>query len=108
MSALPDTDGHNPLARVFVAGPMRLYCEGLACLLAREDGIEVVGIGTDRHEIIARVAKLEPDVVLLDPTLPDGMQTIRELALGLETFRLSLRADTYGVPAPGLVPVRGT
>jgi hypothetical protein len=40
---------------------------------------------------------------------PDG-------ALGLETFRLSLRADTYGTPAPGPVmgpvmstaPVRGT
>jgi hypothetical protein len=36
---------------------------------------------------------------------PDG-------ALGLETFRLSLRADTYPAPAPSPVlsaaPVRGT
>jgi phosphosulfolactate synthase len=29
-------------------------------------------------------------------------------ALGLETFRLSLRADTYGARVPGLVPARGT
>jgi len=31
---------------------------------------------------------------------PDG-------ALGLETFRLSLRSDTYGTPAPGPVSVHG-
>jgi DNA-binding NarL/FixJ family response regulator len=69
---------------------MRLYCEGLACLLAREDGIEVVGTGTERREIIAGVAQFEPDVVLLDASLPDGMQTIRELALGLEVRVIAL------------------
>src|SRR5262249_32591135 len=31
-----------------------------------------------------------------------------DCALGLETFRLSLRADTYGAWTPGPVPVRGT
>jgi phosphosulfolactate synthase (CoM biosynthesis protein A) len=41
-----------------------------------------------------------PDVNLAN-VAPDG-------TLGLETFRLSLRADTYGAPAPDLVPVRGT
>ena len=52
---------------------MSLYCEGLACLLAREEDVEVVGIGLSRHEIVARVTELDPDVVLLDPTLPEGM-----------------------------------
>jgi phosphosulfolactate synthase (CoM biosynthesis protein A) len=50
------------------------------------------------------VRRFGPDVNLANVP-PDG-------ALGLETFRLSLRADTYGAPAPGLVmgalPVRGT
>ena len=31
-----------------------------------------------------------------------------DCALGLETFRLSLRADTYGARAQGLLPVPGT
>ena len=46
------------------------------------------------------VRRFGPDVNLAN-VAPEG-------ALGLETFRLSLRADTYGAPAPGLVPVRGT
>jgi DNA-binding NarL/FixJ family response regulator len=81
---LSATDGHNSLARVFIAGPTRLYGDGLAHLLAGEQGIEVVGTGTESRELIAQVARLEPDVVLLDPALPDGMKAIRELALGLE------------------------
>jgi phosphosulfolactate synthase len=54
------------------------------------------------------VRRFGPDVNLANVP-PDG-------ALGLETFRLSLRADTYEAPAPGpvmspvmsIAPVRGT
>ena len=46
------------------------------------------------------VRQFGPDVNLANVP-PDG-------ALGLETFRLSLRADTYGAWMPGLVPVRET
>jgi phosphosulfolactate synthase len=45
------------------------------------------------------VRRFGPDVNLAN-VAPDG-------ALGLETFRLSLRSDTYGAPAPGPVSVRG-
>jgi DNA-binding NarL/FixJ family response regulator len=69
---------------------VRLYCEGLACLLAREQHIEVVGTGYEGDEIVARVKALDPDVVLLDPTIPDGMETIRELALSLEMRVIAL------------------
>jgi phosphosulfolactate synthase len=54
------------------------------------------------------VRRFGPDVNLANVP-PDGV-------LGLETFRLSLRADTYEAPAPGpvmspvmsIAPVRGT
>jgi phosphosulfolactate synthase len=48
------------------------------------------------------VRRFGPDVNLANVS-PDG-------ALGLETFRLSLRADTYGAWTPGPVmgPVMGT
>ena len=46
------------------------------------------------------VRRFGPDANLANVP-PDG-------ALGLDTFRLSLRADTYGAWTPGLVPVRGT
>src|SRR5689334_22609501 len=45
------------------------------------------------------VRRFGPDVNLAN-VAPDG-------ALGLETFRLSLRSDTYGTLAPGPVSVRG-
>ena len=45
------------------------------------------------------VRRFGPDVNLAN-VAPDG-------ALGLETFRLSLRSDTYGTPVPGPVSVRG-
>jgi phosphosulfolactate synthase len=45
------------------------------------------------------VRRFGPDVNLANVP-PDG-------ALGLETFRLSLRADTYGAWTPDPVPVRG-
>ena len=72
------------MARVFIAGPNRLYCEGLACLLAREASVEILGTGDERHDVIARADELGPEVVLLDPTMPDGMETIRDLALARE------------------------
>jgi phosphosulfolactate synthase (CoM biosynthesis protein A) len=46
------------------------------------------------------VCRFGPDANLANVP-PDG-------ALGLETFRLSLRADAYGAWTPGLAPVRGT
>jgi phosphosulfolactate synthase len=46
------------------------------------------------------VNRFGPDVNLANVTPAD--------ALGLETLRLSLRADTYRARTPGLVPARGT
>jgi phosphosulfolactate synthase (CoM biosynthesis protein A) len=43
-------------------------------------------------------------IAYLDPQLAAKLDL---LALGLETFRLSLRSDTYGMWTPGPVSVRG-
>jgi DNA-binding NarL/FixJ family response regulator len=69
---------------VFIAGQIRLYAKGLAALLASSGEVEVVGTGCNRAEILAGIAQLEPDVVLLDPSMPDGIAVIRELALARE------------------------
>jgi DNA-binding NarL/FixJ family response regulator len=78
------------VTRVFIVGQIALYCEGLAALLARRTGIEVAGTSVDPREAIACIAEVEPDVVLLDPTIPDGMNTIRELALVREVPVIAL------------------
>jgi len=66
--------------RVFVAAHVRLYREALAEVLAREGGLEVVGASGERQKILAGVAELRPDVVLLDPAAAESAQLIRELA----------------------------
>jgi two-component system, NarL family, nitrate/nitrite response regulator NarL len=74
-------DDGTASTRVIVAARVRLYREGLAALLAREEGVEVLGTSGDSEELVALAAALEPDVVLLDPALPGGREVIRELAL---------------------------
>jgi DNA-binding NarL/FixJ family response regulator len=78
------------MTRVVVGGQIRLYREGLVLLLAQEESIEVVGVGGNRAEIVERVDQLDPDVVLVDPTIPEGIETIRELALGREARVIAL------------------
>jgi len=76
------SDGETVSTRVIIGARVRLYREGLAALLAREDGVEVLGTSGDGDELVALTTVLEPDVVLLDPALPGGREAIRTLALG--------------------------
>jgi two-component system, NarL family, nitrate/nitrite response regulator NarL len=74
--------------RVFIAAPFRLYHEGLAEILSGEPGIAVVGTAAYGREAVTRVRELEPDVVLLDPAIPEGANAIRELAGPSATVRV--------------------
>jgi DNA-binding NarL/FixJ family response regulator len=65
--------------KVFIAGPVRVYREGLAAILDREDGVEVVGSAADAQEILHAIGDLAPDVVLVDMSAPGGARTIGEL-----------------------------
>lgn len=52
--------------KVFLAGDDRILLDGLSCLLARHNDIEVAGSAADRQALMARCRELQPDVVLLD------------------------------------------
>jgi DNA-binding NarL/FixJ family response regulator len=56
-----------------------LLCEGLRGLLEPDN--EVIGIVHDGREVVAAVQRLEPDLVMLDISLPgkDGLTLAREL-----------------------------
>jgi DNA-binding NarL/FixJ family response regulator len=84
------------VVRVFVAAHVRLYREALVDVLARETGLEVVGACGPRHTALARVAEVEPDVVLLDPAASESLELIRELAdppTGLKIVALASSDD---------------
>ena len=56
--------------------------EGIKALLEKEPGIEVIGEADDGIEAMKAVEKLQPDIVLLDITLPylNGLEITRKIS----------------------------
>jgi DNA-binding NarL/FixJ family response regulator len=67
--------------RVLIADDHAILREGVRALLASAADIEVVGQAADGHAAIEAVAKLDPDVVLMDIAMPGlgGLEATIEL-----------------------------
>ena len=73
-----------PAVRVLIADDHRLFAEALAAMLESEEQLEVVGLAYDGQDALELARALEPDVVLLDISMPvlDGFEAAtRILAL---------------------------
>ena len=68
--------------RVLVVDDQKVVRDGLAMMLGLLDGIEVVGVAVDGADALRQVQDLDPDVVLMDLSMPtlDGVQATRQLA----------------------------
>ncbi len=77
------------LIGLLIVSDIRLYREGLAQMLGREDGLRVVGTVADPQNALAAIGDSRPDVVLVDQAMPG--------ALGF------MRAARQGSPAPAIV-----
>jgi DNA-binding NarL/FixJ family response regulator len=69
------------VVRVLLADDQRLVREGLATLLNLLEGIELVGTAADGEEALELAARLDPDIVLMDLSMPrlNGTEAIRRL-----------------------------
>ncbi len=67
--------------RVLVADDHAIVRKGIRALLATEADILVVGEAQDGQEAVAKVARLSPDVVLMDLVMPvmDGLEATRRI-----------------------------
>src|SRR5215475_11060526 len=69
------------VTRIVIADDHPVFREGLVRLLQAKPELEVVGVAADGADAMALVAKLEPDLLLLDLAMPrmTGLMTLREL-----------------------------
>ena len=79
VNAKPGEAGRD--LRVLVADDHSVMRDGLASLLSDVDGIEVVGQAGDGREALAEIHRLEPDVAVVDVSMPlmDGIELTRRL-----------------------------
>jgi two-component system response regulator NreC len=70
-----------PKARVLLVEDHVVVRQGLKALFAGEGDIEVVGEADDGREALRRVSELQPDVVLMDISMPgfNGIEATRQI-----------------------------
>ncbi len=95
--------------RVLLADDHRMFREGLKLILERADNIDVVGEAEDGDEAVELAGRLQPDVALLDITMPrmSGMVATAEMTRrwpNVRTLVLTVHEDRQylrGVLAAG-------
>ena len=75
------SDGEEGVIRVAVVDDQRLFTKGLSGLVDMLPDVEVVGVAYDGEDAVALCREAEPDVVLMDISMPkmDGISATREI-----------------------------
>ena len=76
--------------RIFIVEDHPVFRQGLIQMLEGESELEVVGYAADAQTALREVAKLNPDLVLVDIGLPgkSGLELIKELRAADRTVKL--------------------
>jgi DNA-binding NarL/FixJ family response regulator len=87
------------MIRIIIADDHHLVRQGLRALLENSREVEVIGEASTGFEAVELVEKLQPDVVVMDLSMPrlDGVQAatrILELKSRTEVVIVSMHADT--------------
>jgi DNA-binding NarL/FixJ family response regulator len=86
--------------RVLVCDDIESMLVALRAVLDQHDGIEVVGEARNGIEAVELAARLQPDVVLLDLTMPgkDGLEALPELRVAAPEMRVVILSGHEGRP----------
>jgi two-component system, NarL family, nitrate/nitrite response regulator NarL len=69
------------MIRALIAADIRLYREGLAQLLSREEGITVVGAVSADRDALPQLQALAPDVIILEVASTGKLVTVRDFSV---------------------------
>jgi two-component system, NarL family, nitrate/nitrite response regulator NarL len=90
-----------PFIRILLADRQEMFRDGLQRLIESEPGLTVVGGAGTADEALRLVRDLDPDVLLLDLTLPGGslelIKTLAAIPHRVRTIGLTSSVDTEGV-----------
>lgn len=88
------------MIRVLVCDDVETMLVALRAVLEMRDGIEVVGEARNGDEVIELAMSLQPDVVLLDLTMPgkDGLEALPELRRAAPDARVVILSGHEGRP----------
>ncbi len=75
---MPEQEGG---IRVLIVDDHAILRDGIRSLLERQPGLAVVGEASNGYEALAQVEKLQPDIVLMDVSMPvmDGLEATRRI-----------------------------
>lgn len=98
--------------KIIIADDHHCVREGLVALLERESDIQVTGQARDGMELVRLARTLNPDVLLVDLSMPrmNGIEAIRRLSaepLPCRSLCLSMQADPRQVQAALAAGARG-
>lgn len=105
------------MIKLLIVADIRLYREGLAGVLDRQDQFRVAGTAADAEGAFTELRGGQPDVVLVDMAMPDGLETARaiiDLAPAVKVVALSVAETERDVLAcaeagmAGYVPRQGS
>lgn len=76
--------------KVMIVDDQRLVREGIASLLAIQEGVDVVGVAENGKLAVEQASNLTPDVILMDVRMPvmDGIQATVEIRKTLPSCRI--------------------
>ena len=82
--------------RIVVADDHPVVCIGVRNMLSESDGFEVIGDAADGDEAITQTLELQPDILLLDVSMPrlPGLEAMRAIMTGMPTVKIILLTST--------------